>query len=52
MARRPNYGFEKRQKEMLKQQKKDEKEERKRARKAEEQSGDAPAETDDAGGEG
>ena len=33
MARRPNYGFEKRQKEMLKQQKKDEKAEKKRARK-------------------
>jgi hypothetical protein len=33
MARRPNYGFEKRQKEILKQKKKEEKEEKKRLRK-------------------
>ncbi|HEX2091295.1 MAG TPA: hypothetical protein VHG28_02790 [Longimicrobiaceae bacterium] len=33
MARRPNYGFEKRQKELAKQQKKEEKAERKRLRK-------------------
>ena len=33
MARRPNYGFEKRSKELNKQRKKDEKEEKKRARK-------------------
>lgn len=33
MARRPNYGFEKRQKELEKQKKKDEKAEKKRLRK-------------------
>ena len=33
MARRPNYGFEKRSKELNKQRKKEEKEEKKRARK-------------------
>ena len=33
MARRPNYGFEKRQKEIEKQKKKEAKEERKRLRK-------------------
>lgn len=33
MARRPNYGFEKRSKELSKQRKKEEKEEKKRARK-------------------
>lgn len=33
MARRPNYGFEKRQKEIQRQKKKDEKAEKKRLRK-------------------
>ena len=33
MARRPNYGFEKRQKELERQKKKDEKAEKKRLRK-------------------
>lgn len=33
MARKPNYGFEKRQKELKKQEKREEKEERKRLRK-------------------
>ncbi|HEV2146330.1 MAG TPA: hypothetical protein VGR37_02845 [Longimicrobiaceae bacterium] len=35
MARRPNYGFEKRQKEIEKQKKKDEKAEKKRLRQEE-----------------
>jgi hypothetical protein len=35
MARRPNYGFEKRQKELEKQKKKDEKAEKKRLRQEE-----------------
>ena len=33
MAKKPNYGFEKRQKEIIKQKKKEEKEEKKRLRK-------------------
>ena len=33
MARRPNYGFEKRSKELNKQRKREEKEEKKRARR-------------------
>ena len=36
MARRPNYGFEKRQKELQRQQKNDEKAERKRLKREEE----------------
>lgn len=40
MARRPNYGFEKRQKEILKQKKKTEKEEAKRLRKEAEEAGE------------
>ncbi|MEX2582819.1 MAG: hypothetical protein WD766_06080 [Gemmatimonadota bacterium] len=49
MARRPNYGFEKHQKELKRQKKKEEKAERKRQRK--EEAGGVPegstAETDD-----
>lgn len=40
MARRPNYGFEKRQKELKKQEKKDEKAERKRLKKEAEERGE------------
>lgn len=39
MARRPNYGAEKRQKELAKQQKREEKAEKKRQRKEEEETG-------------
>lgn len=39
VARRPNYGFEKRQKEILKQKKKTEKEEQKRLKKEAEEAG-------------
>jgi hypothetical protein len=41
MARRPNYGGEKRQKELKRQKKKDEKAEKKRLRKEEATAGDA-----------
>lgn len=40
MARRPNYGFEKRQKELERQKKKTEKEERKRLKKEAEEAGE------------
>lgn len=40
MARRPNYGFEKRQKEIQRQKKKEEKAERKRMKKEEAAGGD------------
>lgn len=50
MARRPNYGGEKRQKEMKRQKKKEEKAEKKRLRKegvtAEDQDGIEPADPD------
>ena len=54
MARRPNYGFEKRQKEIEKQKKKDAKAEKKEQRRREglpdevegEEGGDADVETD------
>ena len=42
MARRPNYGFEKRQKEIQKQAKKDEKAEKKRLRKEAALAGEDP----------
>jgi hypothetical protein len=44
MARRPNYGAEKRSKELGKQRKKEEKAEKKRLRKEEEEGGVAAAE--------
>lgn len=47
MARRPNYGFEKRSKELEKQKKRDEKAEKKRLRKEGEDTGGAA----DEGGE-
>lgn len=40
MARRPNYGFDKRQKEIEKQKRKTEKEEKKRQRKEAEEAGE------------
>ena len=43
MARRPNYGFQKHQKEMAKQRKKEAKDERKRLKKEEAENG-APTE--------
>ncbi len=42
MARRPNYGAEKRSKELSKQRKKEEKAEKKRLRKEEEEGGGEP----------
>jgi hypothetical protein len=43
MARRPNYGFEKRQKELDRQKKKEEKAERKKQRKLEGAAGEGQA---------
>ena len=55
MARRPNYGFEKRQKELQRQQKRDDKAERKRLKKEEGASAEGTepetGEQDETGGE-
>ena len=42
MARRPNYGFQKQQKDLKKQKKREEKTEKKRLKSEAAQSGDAP----------
>ncbi|WP_167285137.1 hypothetical protein [Marilutibacter alkalisoli] len=46
MAKKPNYSFEKRQRELAKQKKKDEKDAKKRAER-EAAKGDAPSSTDE-----
>ena len=46
MARRPNYGFEKRQKELKREEKRSEKEERKRLRREGAEAGDAVPQAD------
>lgn len=51
MARRPNYGFEKRQKELKRQEKREEKAERKRLRAAGDEGGDAVPQADGDPGE-